>query len=365
MKFIRIAVVALFAILVATYLAIIGPTTKQNAATFGEVNGAGLTINAHDNGSCPDGNNNTNTSYGGYFTIKNNTDSTRTLHTIVHRYWCAGSIKDCQDHDSSYPVDVTINPQDTQRVDVNSYSTTQACGVPGTYQADLELSGYTPRFQSAIWCYSTPVCQATPTNTPVPPTATPTQPVCNVYCNRTVDQNGCYQVKSHNSCSCDTVCRPTATPTPTKTVSKGYACTTDHTCRLVEGGLNTCAQDSDCAAPTATPTPTTGTTQQCPNGYIVQIINSMVFCMQQTQVQTQVQTQEQHNDIHIENNPTNNNNISFASWAPAQQQQQQQIAVQPAPQATSLPNTGTPLGAWAVISGLPIGLIIKRFTKWS
>ena len=156
-----------------------------------------------------------------------------------------------------------------------------------------------------------------------------------------------YKFQSAIWCDATLACTPTptpTTPTPTPTVPVTPTPT----------------------VPTVTPTPTV----ECPSGYVLQIVNSIMFCMEQSQSQSQStvinNVNNNNNSSNNSSNNTNNNssnsnpdiNIGLTSYSgnnPA-------TIVYPSNNSTHLPSTGTPWQDLATIGFAPIGYIVKKIT---
>lgn len=337
MKFVRIGLVTVFALLVGAYIYVLGPTPKQSNAseqTWASTDSKGQIAVSLDADNYNAG------TYTARFHLRNQTGNTITVNVKWLTNFCTGGhVNSCLDNQHVVsqgpfvlPAGGTADPSISTSTQVNFTPANIACGTfqddfffttsnGGTYgTTNLSTTLAAGWFDTNITCQPKSNPTPTPTQAPTPtptafPTSTPTPTPITA-----------------------TPTMPTATPTPT----------------------------SPTETPTVTPTPTTTTEQQCPAGFDVEVINSIVFCQQQTQTQTQTSTN--NNDNSSNNSSTNNNNndinINLASYAPQQQQQQQQVQVQPAPQTTSLPSTGTPLtDVLSIISMVPAGFIIRKFTN--
>ena len=327
----------------------------QSANTFPPVYGKNFNIIASDYNICPNNYHGINniSSYRGYFSVTNNFNYPQTIHVIVDRYFCPGNVNDCEQNDQ--PIDhgyVTFSGNQTIQFDIPSYSGNLVCGQQGTYQADIEFVGFNNyKFQSAIWCDATLAC--TPTPTPTTPTPTPTVPVT------------------------PTPTVPTVTPTPTISITPIPTCIPVPPCVYAKPfHCEIAINQGYCPIP-VTPTPTVPTvtptpTVECPSGYVLQIVNSIMFCMEQSQSQSQSQStvinnvNNNNNSSNNSSNNTNNNssnsnpdiNIGLTSYSgnnPA-------TIVYPSNNSTHLPSTGTPWQDLATIGFAPIGYIVKKIT---
>jgi hypothetical protein len=287
---------------------------------------------ASENPSCSTGTNSTATHYQtGMNVSATGATSDYTIHWGWASYWCQNSsTSPCLDHSvvnaSSHALSSSFIAYSQDRGATGSFAG-QACGV---YQNDfgfyvtknstnatvcgISLNNLGNTNNNAAWCNTRGTCQA-PTNTPMPPTATPTQPEQPTATPTLPEQPTATPTQPEQ--------QPTATPTPTGVVAT--------------------------ATPTGTNTNNCDNTNQSGN-------NDNNNCNQNNNNNN---NENNNNNQQQQQQTQNNNQTVNISLGSGQQQQQQVLAAATAP--TTLPKTGaeTPI-ILGLLSLIPVGWKLRK-----
>lgn len=189
------------------------------------------------------------------------------------------------------------------------FSMTWANGQTGSDHRDASYAA-----ANCVQPTPTPTKTPTPTNTPtVTPTMTPTNT----------------PTVTPTETPSDT---PTATPTPTERPS-ATPTATPTTPIITETPTPT-----PTAAPVVTATPTPGSTN------------------------TNTNTNDNHTNVNVNVNNTNNNTVNITN-NPTQTATVEATVVESPSKPSQLPNTGTPIEAYSIVSLLPLGWKLRKFAK--